>query len=280
MLSDRLLRQMVDAMPMPVFVKDGEGRYLYVNRSFETLFHVRREHLVGRRPEPGANPQSVDLLRPTLPTCPSILTESTTFCTATGERLVMGIIHGERHPIASSSELEDTKAELQQARRELARMRETDPVTQCLSRRALRAHTEAVLSEDRAGVVRIDIDDHDTVGQRYDDDARDQLLMSFSDIVRAAIRPDDLFARVSDTGFTLILRGADREQTASVARRICSTVAETLVEIGGEPVALSVSVGAASSDGDETELSALIEAAEQALRTAPTNACEAVAVRS
>lgn len=279
MLSDRLLRQMVDAMPMPAFVKDGEDRYLYVNRSFETLFHVRAEHIVGRQAEPDTKSDAVALLRPSIPTFPSVLTESATFCTATGERLVMGIIHGERAPGSTSGELEAVKAELRDARHELARVRETDPTTQCLSRRALRAHTEAVLSEAQAGVVRIKIDDFDALSQHVGDEASDQLLMTFSDIVRAVIRPDDLFARVAEAEFTLILRGADREQTATISRRICSTVAETLVETGTGAVTLSVSVGAASSDDEhDAELSTLVQEAERALRSATPCRNEAVVV--
>lgn len=278
MLSDGLLRQMVDAMPMPVFVKDGDGRYLYVNRSFETLFHVRREYLVGRAPDPNQSRQSVDLLRPDLPTCPDVLTESTVFCTATGERLVMGVIHGERTPASSTSELEATKAELREVRQELARMRETDPVTQCLSRRALRAHTEAALVEEQAGVIRITIDDYDSIGRRHGEDLRDQLLRSFSDIVRSATRPDDVFARVAESEFTVILRGSDREQTAMIARRICTAVADTMTDTGDDPVSLSVSVGAASSEDDQAALSSLIEQAEVALRSATPCRNEAVVV--
>jgi len=278
MLSDAMLRQMVDAMPMPVFVKDGEDRYQYVNRAFETLFQVRKEHIIDVEPAPASEGHSIDLLRPVLPTCPKAFTESTTFCTATGERLVMGVIHGERSLSHRSPELLAAEAELRSARHELARVRETDPVTQCLSRRALRAHTESVLAGKQGGVVRIKVDEFATVVERHGADVGDELLASFSDIVRSTTRPDDLFARVADAEFTLVLRGADREQTASVARRICSTVAETMLDTADEQIRLSVSVGAAFSDDDEAELSTLVDKAEQAMRAATPCRNEAVVV--
>jgi len=39
---------LLDAIPIPVFYKDAEGRYLGCNRAFETFFSVRRDDLVGK----------------------------------------------------------------------------------------------------------------------------------------------------------------------------------------------------------------------------------------
>ena len=275
MISNGLLRQMVDAMPTPVFVMDDSDRYVYVNRAFELLFQVRAEHVLGRRPAP-VKGGSVNVLRPSVPSCPSALAETTVFTLPDGGRLVMGVLRTERAADAAATELQRTRAELHAARLELARVEETDPVTHCLSPRALRSHTEAVLAGERVGVVRMRLDDLDIVQQACGDEIADRLLRSFSEIVRSVTRPGDLFARVSDQEFTLVLRNADRTQTATVARRVCSAMAETQQADGADGVNLSVSVGAAFSDDDDAQLSSIVDQAGAALSQAARN--EAVMV--
>lgn len=42
------LQQIIDNTTAVIYVKDAEGRYVLINRRFEELFHVRREHMAGR----------------------------------------------------------------------------------------------------------------------------------------------------------------------------------------------------------------------------------------
>jgi len=130
MLSDHMLRQMVDAMPMPVFVTNESDHFVYANRAFETLIHT--EAFAAKR----------------------------------------------------DAELDAAHAELREARAELARMRETDPVTQALSRRALRAHTEDATdarTTDGHAELALSI----TVGAAYSDDIDTQLAALITEAEQA-----------------------------------------------------------------------------------------------
>ena len=40
-------QRLIDALPVPVFYKDSEGRYLGCNRSFEKFFGQKREQVTG-----------------------------------------------------------------------------------------------------------------------------------------------------------------------------------------------------------------------------------------
>jgi rsbT co-antagonist protein RsbR len=46
--NERLLEAIVDNSSTVIFVKDEEGRYLLINRRYETLFHVKRQDLIGK----------------------------------------------------------------------------------------------------------------------------------------------------------------------------------------------------------------------------------------
>lgn len=257
MLSDHMLRQMVDAMPMPVFVQDETGHYVYVNRAFETLFQVRADGLM-----------QGNALRTRVPTSSGQLTETTTFCTSSGEQLTMSMIHTESFAQPVTPELDAVKAELRDARSELARMRETDPLTQALSRRALRAHTDDSFGSTPAGVLRISIDDLASITEQFGQEVGDDLLVRFSDIIHTNTRPGDVFARIDESEFALVLHEADREQTSAVAHRICSAFNDARTLDGQPQLALSITVGAAFSDATDTQLSAVIQEAERALRSA------------
>ena len=43
--SEKRVQDILDAAPTLVYMKDPEGRFLFVNRRFEQLFHVKREEL-------------------------------------------------------------------------------------------------------------------------------------------------------------------------------------------------------------------------------------------
>ncbi len=43
-----LMEEILEAIPLPVYIKDRQGRYLRLNRAFEAFFQVRREDFLGR----------------------------------------------------------------------------------------------------------------------------------------------------------------------------------------------------------------------------------------
>lgn len=49
MSADGHIRELVERTPVVTFVKDEEGRYLYVNDAWTDLFGFTREHILGRR---------------------------------------------------------------------------------------------------------------------------------------------------------------------------------------------------------------------------------------
>ena len=44
----RLVEELIEAIPLPLYLKDTAGRYLRLNRAFELFFAVRREEVLGR----------------------------------------------------------------------------------------------------------------------------------------------------------------------------------------------------------------------------------------
>jgi len=53
----------LDAAPAPVYAKDTDGRYLFVNRRFEEVLHVRAEDMLGRTDHDIMPPEIADKVR-------------------------------------------------------------------------------------------------------------------------------------------------------------------------------------------------------------------------
>lgn len=49
--SGRRMRTILDHVPAVVYMKDPEGRYLFINHHYETLFHVANQQMVGKADE-------------------------------------------------------------------------------------------------------------------------------------------------------------------------------------------------------------------------------------
>jgi len=46
--NEAFLKELIDAIPMPIFYKDRNGKYLGFNKAFETFFGETREHMIGK----------------------------------------------------------------------------------------------------------------------------------------------------------------------------------------------------------------------------------------
>lgn len=281
MLSDQLLRHMMDSMPVPISVKDGDDRYVYLNRAFEMLFQVRREHILDQPPTAQKEAAgSVDLLRPSAPVVNPNMVNTSTFVTSTGDTLRLGIFHGSGSIDALRDELEMTRAELLTTRAELDRIRAVDPVTQCLSRGAVTARLSDtdIMVGQTAGVMRMVVDGFDEITKRHGWKIADEALVHFSEIVRTNIRSNDLFGRVGTADFTVVLPGASREVTVEAARRIIQSVAASPFDTGLAPISLTVRIGATFSDDQSPDLHRLIDVAENALVSAASDPTHSVFV--
>lgn len=58
-----LVEALIEAIPLPVYLKDDAGRYIRLNRAFELFFHIDREALLGRTLSDLLPPEEVALHR-------------------------------------------------------------------------------------------------------------------------------------------------------------------------------------------------------------------------
>jgi diguanylate cyclase (GGDEF)-like protein len=109
------------------------------------------------------------------------------------------------------SGLQTRLAALEDEHGHLLRLSESDPLTGCPTRQALRAWFERWDAAEPVSVVLIDIDELKRINDRHGHDAGDEALRLVAGVLKQSIRPGDLVVRWGGDEFVTVLRGAGHD---------------------------------------------------------------------
>ena len=102
-------------------------------------------------------------------------------------------------------------ANLEDEHGHLLRLAESDPLTGCPTRQALRAWFERWDAAEPVSVVLIDIDELKRINDRHGHDAGDEALRLVAGVLKQSIRPGDLVVRWGGDEFVTVLQGAGHD---------------------------------------------------------------------
>jgi diguanylate cyclase (GGDEF)-like protein len=116
-------------------------------------------------------------------------------------------------------------------RQELARTSRADPLTDCLNRRGFDERFEAELSRvsrsgQPLGLILFDLDHFKEINDSQGHAAGDELLCWVVTAMQGVVRPVDAVGRIGGDEFAVLLPGAGRQDTATVAYRLRKALAE------------------------------------------------------
>ena len=146
-----------------------------------------------------------------------------------------------------------------------------DPLTTLFNRRYLEETLERELhqakrSENRIGIIMIDIDHFKKFNDTYGHGAGDALLFSLGGFLKASIRGGDIPCRYGGEEFMLILLGASLEETgkrAEVIRQKIKKMEVAYEELVLPPITLSLGVACFPQNG--ATVTELLRSADNAL---------------
>lgn len=157
-------------------------------------------------------------------------------------------------------------------RERMRRLANIDPLTGVYNRRHF---METGASEfDRArryshplSVLMIDIDKFKAINDRWGHLVGDKTIQALSRAVSAAIRGQDVPARLGGEEFSVILPETDLDGAATIAERLRATIEATdqVVAEDGRVVRFTASIGVAALDGDDRSFEAVQNRADKAL---------------
>lgn len=273
----RLLEAMLDALPLPVFYKDAQGRYLGLNAAFMDFYGVERAQLVGRSvfdlnpPELAAIYHAKDQ---------ALFNHPGKQFYESQVRGLDGALHDVEFHKATFTDADGRVAglvgavvdvtERKQAEALIWRQANFDALTGLPNRRMWREQLEQALRQaarerSRLGVMYLDLDHFKDVNDTLGHDQGDVLLRQAADRIAAAVRDADTLARMGGDEFALILRAVDDGASLlRVAEQILASLAEPF-QLGDHLGWVTGSIGVAFYPDDATDADTLCRCADQAM---------------
>ena len=142
----------------------------------------------------------------------------------------------------------------------------TDTLTGLTNRSAFVSMLQHLVETQIGGwLAMFDIDHFKAINMRYGHAVGDQLLVAFSELVRAFTRSDDIISRIGGESFGILLPCAPFDHAEAICRGIVAALAETSGVSGGDCLPITVSAGLARIGAS---LDQTIRAAELALTVA------------
>jgi two-component system, sensor histidine kinase LadS len=136
---------------------------------------------------------------------------------------------------------------------EAERHAQIDSLTGVLNRRSLIERLDAACLRARArglpiSLLFIDLDHFKEINDSFGHPAGDACLAAIIAPIQAELRQSDVIGRYGGEEFVVILSSADTAAAHPIAQRILERVASVRVQGFGEPIALTCSIGVATSD--------------------------------
>jgi two-component system, cell cycle response regulator len=187
--------------------------------------------------------------------------------------IVEPVSHGELVArIASAGRTKVLQEELVEQSRRLETLIFEDPLTGLANRRYILTQLGSLVSGARRhgrplSVAIVDVDRFKDVNDRHGHAAGDAVLVAATGALRSHLRAEDHLGRLGGEEFLAVLPDTDADAAAAVAERMRAEVAATVVEHDGVALHVTVSIGMATWDEDESP-EVVLRRADEALYAA------------
>ena len=156
---------------------------------------------------------------------------------------------------------------------ELVRLATTDPLTGAFNRRFGTDRLTEMFERYRrygsaASGLMVDIDHFKKVNDGYGHDRGDVVLRGLAQTLREMLRKLDVVARWGGEEFLVLMPETQADRAARVGQRIIQAVRKRAFETDQGPIAITVSIGLATTAPDVESVDALIKRADNALYAA------------
>jgi len=284
------IQNAIDMLPSPIFIKDGDCRYIACNRAFEHYIGMPRDRIVGASVYGVAPP---DLAAVYEKADRELMAKGGTQTYEANVRYADGSYHdviffksvfysAEGKTDGISGVILDI-TERKRLEKELAQAAREDFLTGTLNLRTFYQLANQEFSRFRRtgenlSLLVLDLDHFKDINDTLGHEAGDDALRKFVQVVKANIREQDVFARAGGDEFRLLLPATPQSGAVFLAEKICCDVNQVQIGTAVGKVALSMSAGLCSSRPGDKGIDDVVHRADMALYQA--KACGRNCVRA
>lgn len=152
---------------------------------------------------------------------------------------------------ATNRALAEVNAHMVTAQEALAQLAVTDPLTGVYNRRYFDQRlmeTFSLVQRQHAPLhlLALDLDHFKAINDRHGHQVGDLVLVNFADILKRCVRRHDVVARTGGEEFAILMFGIPQDQAIRAAERIRDQVAQATLDVAGQSVRVTTSIGLAS----------------------------------
>jgi diguanylate cyclase (GGDEF)-like protein/PAS domain S-box-containing protein len=290
-LGEGKLSTILDNVDAFIYLKDLDGRYIYVNRRMLTLFGVEEDEVIGKGDETffdavtaaqvRANDRRVLVDGETLRIEETNVTRKERIRTTYWSiKLPLRSENGAIYALCGISTDITARKQLEDQIREMAFH---DTLTRLPNRRLLQDRMQQAIAASRrtdryCALLYLDLDNFKPLNDAYGHGAGDMLLIEVAHRLRRCVRETDTVARVGGDEFVVMLGELDEEAPVSQAQAL--DVARKVIESLSQPYQLTLkhrgieqqivhrctaSIGMALFVGDSADIDAVLMSADKAM---------------
>jgi diguanylate cyclase (GGDEF)-like protein len=165
--------------------------------------------------------------------------------------------------------LADRTLQVRHERDQAHRLAEFDSLTGVLNRRAILDRLHEAWRDARGrgqslAVLFLDLDHFKRINDTRGHSAGDACLRAVVGAIQEQLAASDHLGRYGGEEFLVVLRWVSARVAQQIAERICARAAALRISVGGEPIALTVSIGVAVMDAETPSAETLVECADTA----------------
>ncbi|MGZ4954969.1 MAG: sensor domain-containing diguanylate cyclase [Methylobacter sp.] len=151
--------------------------------------------------------------------------------------------------------VEDLMVRLHDANIQLARLANTDPLTDIANRRSFMESLDMTLEQHRRyaipfSVLMLDLDHFKQINDTYGHAAGDGVLQETVMRSLEQLRALDVLGRMGGEEFAVLLPHTEAADAVPIAERLCAILAETPIFFDGQAIAVTMSIGVAEYSTD------------------------------
>ncbi len=276
-LSENRFRSLSENSPVGVYLKSRENDYQYINSTWSEITGLRGKDVESfvSRIDVRDKAQYLQTLEQAYSSGKPQVVEYHYIGPSGNRKAMMEYISCVPHDNEGSSfigSLLDV-TELKDAQIELEKLAFYDPLTQLPNRRFFRDHLEFSIArankdKNKIAVCMVDLDDFKKVNDSLGHDVGDALLVKIATQLRSSLSDEDVVSRMGGDEFMILIDNIDDITSIEAASRRILEALRTSIQLSGNSVQVSGSIGAAIYPTDAKTPEELVRYADIALYNA------------
>ena len=184
---------------------------------------------------------------------------------------LLGLIIGSLLSLVYTNKITEYHDILYKKNRDLEILSSTDGLTGIFNKRIFDEKLSMLFDnakekEQRFSLLLLDLDFFKNINDRYGHTIGDEVLISFTYIVKLMLRKGDTFARIGGEEFAIILHNTNQRDAIRVAQKICQEVARKEIYVTGDKtVNITLSIGVSENDSADSSAKEIFQRADRAL---------------